>query len=111
MGFVQHPSLGPEIAGLSFVHQLHCVQRIREGYCEYTSRSLLTQTALNPISFFLIPCLYISQALAIDHALTTKLAVEMTDFLKTRQILHSMAKRHPDQHTTLNTASSTYVKL
>ena len=34
MGFIQHEALGPEIAGLSFVHQLHCVQRIRAGYCE-----------------------------------------------------------------------------
>ena len=32
MGFVQHPSLGKEIVGLAFVHQLHCVQRLREGY-------------------------------------------------------------------------------
>ena len=25
LGFVQHPSLGPEIVGLAFVHQLHCL--------------------------------------------------------------------------------------
>lgn len=25
LGFVQHPSLGVEIGGLAFVHQLHCL--------------------------------------------------------------------------------------
>ena len=25
LGFVQHPDLGPEIVGLAFVHQLHCL--------------------------------------------------------------------------------------
>ena len=25
LGFIQHPNLGPEIVGLAFVHQFHCV--------------------------------------------------------------------------------------
>lgn len=29
---IQHPAFGPEIVGVSFVHQLHCVNRLRQGY-------------------------------------------------------------------------------
>ncbi|MCJ1272624.1 hypothetical protein MMC21_000410 [Puttea exsequens] len=32
LGFVQHSSLGPEIVGLAFVHQLHCVDLLHQSY-------------------------------------------------------------------------------
>lgn len=66
LGFIQHPSLGDEIGGLAFVHQLHCVNRLRQAYY-----AALNGTADNETTHHIKHCLdYLRQAV-MCHADTT----------------------------------------
>ncbi|CAF9937248.1 MAG: hypothetical protein ALECFALPRED_007152 [Alectoria fallacina] len=59
LGVVQHPAIGPEIVSLAFVHQLHCLDIIRQDY--FAAQDCTTTSETNK---HVVHCLdYVRQAL------------------------------------------------